>query len=73
MGVVYIQQNLDNMDDKQKHCRIFANKLGRVAYSRVSYTKLLEEAFGVSEAKYQPEVPLSQDLKQILSDSPESY
>ena len=45
MGVVYIQQKLDNMDDKPNYCRICANKLGRVAYSTVTYTKLLEEAF----------------------------
>ena len=49
------------MDDKHtelltKHCRICANKLGRVAYNSVKYSTLLEEAFDVSVAKDQPEV-----------------
>ena len=49
------------MDDKHtqllaKHCRICANKLGRVAYSTVKHTMLLEQAFGVSVSVDQPEV-----------------
>ena len=52
---------IDNMDDKHtqlfaKHFRICANKLGRVAYSTVKHTTLLEQAFGVNGSVDQPEV-----------------